>query len=62
MRMTEKTERQAALRTLGHRPGVSVTMFVKGETKQTQEGGETQGDWIGGVSKPRRCIPGNETG
>lgn len=37
MRMTEKTERQAALSTVATGPGVSRTMFVKGKTNRPRK-------------------------
>ena len=37
MRMTEKTERQAVLSTVATGPGVSGTMFVKGETNRPRK-------------------------
>lgn len=64
MRMTEKTDMKGRQRsrTLDQRPRCECNTFVKGETKQTQEEGETPGDWFSGLSNPRRCIPRNGTG
>lgn len=54
------SERQAALKNIRPKAWVWMwRMFVKGEARLTQEGGETQGDWFGGLSNPRKRAPGN---